>query len=315
MSFQKGKSQTLISDMEKKILCIYHVVDADGIFSALTVNKWCKENGFECVMIGWTYGNPDPTFEPGKYDQIFLVDIMLNPDIMQQLHNQYFDRITWLDHHIGNITVSQEKGYSDFHGVRKVGIGAVEITWEYLFKTSAPKFIRLISAYDVWNHERFPWDTETSPLQLGLRSEKYGISVDVMETYFNDLLIDKDGIIESIIEIGLLIDGYVKKQNTNAVKSYAFPVLIKGKYRGICCFTTSFGSRLFDSVKDQYQVYVCINFRNGVPSISVYQEEGASDLNLAEFMLEHNGGGHKNAAGGTLTREQFLKLIDSHILD
>ena len=49
-------------------------------------------------------------------------------------------------------------------------------------------------------------------------------------------------------------------------------------------------------------------------SISMYSET-ETGLNLADYMKQnYNGGGHKCAAGGTMTRDQFLRLLDNQVV-
>ena len=45
-------------------------------------------------------------------------------------------------------------------GLRDISCAACELTWKYLFKGFAPKFIKLLSLYDIQNHndEEFDWD-------------------------------------------------------------------------------------------------------------------------------------------------------------
>lgn len=96
---------------DKKILCIYHSIDTDGVLSAVTVNKWAQINkcSSRLVFKGWTYGNPLPEINLDEYELIFMVDISFPPEVMLELKNQNKTRIVWIDHHNGSIGWSIEQ--------------------------------------------------------------------------------------------------------------------------------------------------------------------------------------------------------------
>lgn len=309
--------------MENKVIIFYHRVDYDGLFSCAIVEHYVrKELGIqEVITKGWTYGDPRPSLpelKEGESCLVFLVDISFPPEDMLSLKNLGGYKVVWIDHHISAIDSSKELGYDDLEGVRRLGVGACELCWNYLYNNiTAPKSIRLISAYDVWNKDRFSWDKETVAFQLGLKTQ-YGVVYNSINQVFEKLIEKDSRLTADIIESGKTINTYNQKRHKTAVGTYGFPVLVAGKYRGICMLTSEFGSQQFNSVINNYDITICVNKRDvaeGRPfAISMYSEN-ETGLNLADYMKENFcGGGHRTAAGGSMTRDQFLQLIDTHTI-
>lgn len=305
---------------------VYHRVDYDGLFSAAIIQDYLvNELGYEKVITkGWNYGDSIPEFPrigENELCHIFLVDISFPPDDMKRLSKLSGGyRTIWIDHHIGAIDTSKEHSYDNMDGLRMIGLGACELCWKYMHGVDSivPKAVRLISAYDVWDKNRFSWDKETLAFQTGLRA-KYGMVLNSINQIFDKLMLDNSQLTAEILEAGKQIIVYNQKRHKAAVKSHAFPVTVGGKYKGICMLTCEFGSQQFESVYSEYDISVCVNLRhdeNGdlYYSISMYSEEDTG-LNLADYMKQnYNGGGHMRAAGGTMTRDQFIKLLDKQVV-
>lgn len=313
--------------MKKTIgFIVYHRVDYDGLFSAAIIQDYLeRELGYEKVLTkGWNYGDSIPELPKIGKDElchIFLVDISFPPEDMKRLKELSGGyRAIWIDHHIGAIDTAKEHSYDDMDGLRMIGLGACELCWKFMYGVDSivPKAVRLVSAYDVWDKSRFSWDKETLAFQLGLRT-KYGMVLNSINQVFDKLRIDNSPLTAEILETGKQITVYNQKRHKAAVKSHAFSVVVGGKYKGICMLTQEFGSQQFESVYGDYDITVCVNLRhdeNGglYYSISMYSET-ETGLNLADYMKQnYNGGGHKCAAGGTMTRDQFLSLLDNQVV-
>jgi hypothetical protein len=291
-----------------KALVIYHRVDYDGLFSGMTARYFLENNtDYSVEMLGYNYGDPVPDLTP--YSHIFMVDISLPPEEM----NKIYDKAVWIDHHQTAIESSVEFGYSGMKGNRVNGIAACELTWNYFYPTLAtPKIIEYLGAYDVWNKTRFPWDTEVVPLQSALRAI-YGISMDCLYPTYTTMGFDLD----YLFDLGMNIKKYEDYNFKGAVKNYAFPVLVAGKYKGVAMMTHSFGSRIFTSVLDDYDLYITFNrkYNNGKPTfnLSMYSEPGRlPDFHIGQYLKSFGlgGGGHQGAGGTVISEEQFYKLLE-----
>ena len=302
--------------MKKKCTIIRHRVDLDGTGSALVVDKWIREHsdGYEePEHIGWNYGDDIPTIGEGL---VFLVDISFPADDMKKLYKAKGNEVIWIDHHISHIEASEKQGYDTMEGLRYVGNGACELCWEYLYEgVPVPRFIQYLSAYDTWQKERFNWTSEVLPLQFGLKL-KYGLAPQSYTAgqVFERLLDENDDLMNMVIGTGKTILDYNISRFKSIVKAYSFDVLVAGKYKGICTLCTDFGSTLYTHVIGDYEVFVCANRKtgkNGEPifTVSFYSEPGRCELNLASYAENWGGGGHRCAAGCTVSKEDFMRLV------
>ena len=290
-----------------RALIIYHRVDYDGLCSmAITKSALKNYTPNPVDIFGYNYNDAVPDFDNflSVYDAIFLVDISFQPEEMIKLRDS--GKVVWIDHHITQLQESVDLGYDGMLGLRENGVSACELCWRY-FNTGieVPKPVLYLSHYDTWRHDVFDWEKEILPFQYGLRA-KYSLNAHLFSQEFDDILKNY----EEIVVSGTGILKYLTGTWKGSVKGYAFDVSVVGKYKGICMLTSTFGSSQFDSVKDQYDVYICVN-RKGPDTynISMYVNDNC-DFDAGAFMKEHHsGGGHIRAAGGVLTLDQFVHLI------
>lgn len=303
--------------MKKRALVVYHRVDYDGLFSGMITRKFLEDAGYNITYLAYNYGEPLPP-DINSYGEIYLVDISFTPDLMKK----YAKRMTWIDHHATAINSSIENNYSWIVGNRVVGVAACELCWYYFFPNiQIPKIIQYLGAYDVWNKDKFDWENEVLPLQNALRAS-VGMSMDGVYPIFSDSIDNFN--LDLLFEMGRLIKNYEDYGFKSAVKNYAFPVLVAGKYKGVAMLTHNFGSRIFSSVINDYDIYITVNRKNNQTTgqaptynLSMYSEPGrVPDFNIGEYLKSFNlgGGGHACAGGSVITEQQFLNLLGQGII-
>ena len=303
---------------ENKVLIIYHRVDFDGVFSALIAKKYYSE--VENVIVdtfGYTYNDDLPNFnlQPFNVDKLVLVDISFPADIMLDLLEKYGpDNIEWIDHHITAINDSEKYGYSSgLPGLRMTGRGACELCWKYYFDNSLntlPLLIRRLSDYDVWHKESTEiWNNSVIPIQLGIRS-LFGVKLGNLDPdqVFTPEFLNK------VIQTGKPIHDYLLGKWKSSIANSSFDITVAGSFKGIAIISPDFNSSMFDSVRDDYQVFCIVSpqRKTGMYSCSLYSEPDGrlGDFQLGQYLKEnYGGGGHPTAAGCQLNQEQFLNLI------
>lgn len=301
--------------MLRKNLIIYHRVDYDGILSCITVKKYYERKGIQSVLFGWNYGDEIPDIK--KYIQahqnIILVDLTFPPSIMLELKES--GKLIWIDHHQTSISDSTQHGYSDVPGIREIGTAACELVWKfYEGSKPKPKVLQLCGAYDVWDKKRFDWEEDVVPLQYGLK-EEYGLSLKKLEEDWEDLCDN----CEWLADKGYVIYNWIKHMSSTWINNCGFPVTVAGKLKGIALVTPLTGSISFQSVLDQYDVFLVVQIKNqGTEySLSMYSEpdKDLGDFSCGEYLksLNPEAGGHKLAAGlQNMGRELFEKILYKH---
>lgn len=297
-------------------IVIYHSADFDGVASSLIVWKFvCNYRNQEDIeLFGWNYGDELPSVAAmiNQYDKIYMVDISFPAEFMRKLYES--GKLVWIDHHQTAVSDSELYAYNDCPGLRRIGTAACELTWEFCFPGyQCPDLIQYLGAWDVFNKGRFDWEGIINPIQMSC-SEHYGMNPKSWMPDLDAIFSNDQTLLQKLISDGNLIYGYTKKRAESAVRKYAFEVKVAGRLRGICILNTTFGSVQFVSVIKNYDCCVVANRKSAnLYNFSIYVEpekEPLINFHAGEYMkANYGGGGHRNAAGGTLNLEQFEKLI------
>ena len=309
--------------MKNKALIVFHRVDYDGVFSYCIARSALERNS-EVITLGYTYGDPIPELSFLDYDEIYLVDISFPWEVMKSLSEDR-RRFVWIDHHGTAVRDSEAHGYANVEGLRVLGTAAVELTWEYFYPDEGkPLMAEILGAYDVWNknHPTWNWSDDIVPIQLAFRSA-FGMNNQDIYSNFDpssETLLSSDGSVRDWIERGRLIKKYEDQQFRGAVRAYGFPVTVAGGYKGIAMLTQNSGSRIFESVLGEYDIYVTVNRKYDSATgghyytYGLYQEPGRTNLDLGKYVRETYGqdfGGHPGACGGRSSSvDMFLRLIE-----
>lgn len=303
--------------MNKRVLIIYHRVDGDGICSCLVAKKYYQQERCAVDIFGFNYKDtiPDISTFLRTYDEICMVDISFPADIMQDLCQSA--RCIWIDHHITAINDSITYGYSQMQGRREVGRAACEIAWEYFNPgVQMPELVHLSGVYDTWRKTEVSWDGIIMPFQYAMRTN-YGINPAAWEKDWEILIDPSNERLKSLISEGHVILKYLHETWQGWVKGYAFPVTVAGQYKGICMITPMGGSSCFESVMNDYDLYITTNRKedengNVYFSVSMYKEpDRLPEFNCGEYLKSKfpGAGGHASAAGGSMGLEDWERLV------
>lgn len=298
----------------KTAAIVYHKSDFDGICSLAIATKALRRHVTHAFP--FNYGDTEPSAETLiGYDTVVIADVCLSSDTMLTLlktaESEGMFNCIWIDHHASSIERSVRDGFSGLPGMRTAsGKGACELAWEDFFPGEpVPRVVAYLSAHDVHDKRRFPWDDEVMPFQYGMR-EAYGCDAKKFLEDF-DRITGDPLTLRRMINRGGVAYRYAKRTGSGGVEKYGFPVTINGSCRGICCLTNSFGSLAFeDKLKAAgAEVAVCVNRVSADEyRVSAYAPDGCS-IDLGEYMSrKYHGGGHPSAAGGRMTLTQFVTL-------
>jgi oligoribonuclease NrnB/cAMP/cGMP phosphodiesterase (DHH superfamily) len=142
--------------MNEKKVAIYHD-DLDGRCSAYILRKYFYNNNIH--YIPYIYGfDVDLKHPINKGDYLYILDVSLKEDKLEECKEIYNKNIVWIDHHISG----KELWYKNENvlGYRQNGIAACELTWKWFFPDEEiPRFIKMIADRDVWNFNFYGDDT------------------------------------------------------------------------------------------------------------------------------------------------------------
>lgn len=300
---------------KKKVLVIYHRVDYDGLFSYAIARKRFEDDGYEVEGFGYNYNDTVSfnRYKKNEYCKVVMCDISLPPNDMIEFDSEFKDDFIWIDHHITAIDNSVKYGYSFVNGVRDTSKAACQLSWEW-FRNGhpLPYSVDLAATHDMWNkNSEHDWENTVATFQLGLTNE-FGMNAQSFYDAYGRIIDEDD--IEGLIESGRMLKKYTDGLFESWVNKYSFEVEVAGQYKAIAMLCPVFTSKVFNSVSDKgYDLYICAEksgVTDGLYNISMYSDGAESDFSCGEYMAKNfNGGGHKGAAGGKMTEEQFIDFI------
>ncbi|MDR1691456.1 MAG: DHH family phosphoesterase, partial [Rickettsiales bacterium] len=117
--------------MIRKIYCIYHNADFDGIGSAAIVNYYHKELGEKTAVYGWNYGQKIPDYN--EFDEnglVYMVDVMLPKEDIVKLIKKFGDNFIFIDHHTSSKEDLKDLKFNSHINTEKA---AIENCWDYFY--------------------------------------------------------------------------------------------------------------------------------------------------------------------------------------
>lgn len=295
--------------MLKKALCFYHATDLDGKCSAALVKIAHKDSELFPIDYGekfpWHLLRPEPLSDA---DKIFMVDFSLEPfEQMIKLQRLSDNKLVWIDHHKSAIEAHKDwnhnhSEYLSINGLRRIGIGACYLVWEYLKKhlpadpspQEAPLFIRLLAEYDVWNHT----DIRTLPFQYGMRL--YEADPENVELWLN---LWNDSECEKIVKEGQTILKFVEQDNAKYAKGTCFETSLDGLK--CLAINRAYGNSGLFSCMDTSGYDAMLSFAWHKDRWVVRLFSNREDLDVSSIAKKRGGGGHKDAAGFTCQKLPF----------
>lgn len=281
------------------MLCIYHIADHDGKGSAAIVKRMFPE----IELMGLNHDMEIPFEEIRKHDKIIICDISLPLDFMNELNQE--KELIWIDHHISVIEAYNQmvaNGAKEIKGLRRVGIAAMRLTWEYFHPNkSEPEGLVLLGLNDLFDLR----DKRVRPFEYAFQS--LGVNRPDDKTW--DALLDGTLDIDEMVEKGEAILSWIKIRNIRLSHSMAFESEYMG-YKCICANMAQGYSEFFDSVSnlDEYD-FMCNFYMNkkNTWNLSFYSKDNGVDVSKIAASL--GGGGHQHAAGASKLKKlpEFLK--------
>ena len=280
----------------------YHSAALDGHCSGAIAYDALRKSEGEVNAFAINYGQEFPFHLINKEDTVYMLDFSLQPyEDMKKLNNMC--RLIWIDHHKSAIEEAEKDKGTLFLGSREVGKAGCELTWEYFHSTTPmPKGVYFLGRYDVWDLV----NPDILKFQYGLRGfETFQPTAEVWKKVLDNT---DDRFTEYCVQSGGVIVAYNESTDAKYIKSYGFEVEFEG-LKGIACNKGMANSKLFNAVKDNYELLISfVRAKEGHWTVSLYTEKDEIDCSV--IAKKYGGGGHKSAAGMVLSNEKFMELFD-----
>ena len=319
----------------------------DYLTSTLNIDK------FEITLFGADYNllaqfekdHPIKTLKE-EYENIIMTDISFNDGkYMKKIYDEYNDKLfIWCDHHKPIIDESFSLGFADALGVRNTSKSAILCVYEYLYDAfnehynnkDVPELFRILSAWDSWSYEREGYEFDYVKAINKAYTIKFNLNFDLIAAHVHNIIkywneghkniVD----IKSFLDYGEILNNYddvvmegIIQQSGDKTWQIAVYDEDKGRplYIKACAIfhQGATNSTMFKSLKKtDKDIQLGLVFkhspnRNWV--LSMYNINDDYWFHCGEFLKQnYNGGGHKGAAGCTLTQEQFIKILKDRTL-
>lgn len=271
--------------------CFYHKSDLDGHCSGAIV----KYRYPECEMIGVDYNDTLESLNVTipEREEIYVVDFRFSMEDMNTINHKAI--LHWIDHHKTSIEEAEKENFIPTGGkYLKIGKGACELTWQYLFgsQSSIPTGVKLLSLHDVWDHST---DSRTEAFQYGMRQckntlpENQELWVKVFDPWENYFL-------TKTVEVGQIILEYRKNSNEIYAKGMSFETKFEG-YRAIVMNKPYDNSSCLESVYDpeKHDIQILFGVKPGEYKYTLFCDK--PDIDVSAIAKKYGGGGHRGAAG------------------
>ena len=273
---------------------------------------------------------------------------------MKQLYDLYGDKFIWCDHHKPIIDESYKQKFDLCPGVRNTQKSAILCVYEFLFDALNekynqiditcppnynlfPEYFRILSAWDSWSWDREGYSKDWvrninkgTTIEFNLDFNKIFEVVHYIIGIYHDGLdvrYEKE-IVQDMYDLGKQLNKYddITMENiikTSGDKNWKVRVEDEDKGRPLyikACAIFHQGatnSLMFQSLAKS-GIEIGLVFKHCSDSkwvLSMYNVRDEYWFHCGEFLKErYNGGGHKGAAGCTLTEEQFINILQKREL-
>lgn len=274
----------------------YHKMDLDGKCSGAIAKIYFDQKNESCTLHPYNYDMPFPADEMSKEDNIYFLDVSIQPySEMHKLIDDGWD-ITICDHHKSFLESGVHLRSKGNCSLEKAGC---ELTWQYFFPNdTCPQFVRLLGRYDIWDKYNSDWDLTILPFQWSMKNRDTDLinNFEIWQKLWNDK--NDNHLVEQITEEGAVVLEYQKRSYKNALRSYGFEATLEDypDIRLLCMNGPGGNSMMFEDQWDEDRhdamfVWCC---KGSQTICSLYT---AKKLDLTQIATNYGGGGHAQACG------------------
>lgn len=290
-----------------KKLIISHISDNDGIGAVILAKLAFKDIDYLLIEIK-EQNEIIPFIEQTNYEQIYICDLGLTDEIGLWL-NELDQSVLLFDHHITSIALDQYDYATvkvEYQGQKTCG---THLFYRYLVDNNLLKstlaletFVECTRAIDTWE-----WEKSQNLLASDLNLLFKMIGPLAYLNSFDEILNNQEAFVFTK-EQQIVVD-LAKKDLADYLKACSKAMLItkvEGLKAGII-FSERYTSHLGN--------YLCTNKPiDFIILIDMIREtvslRSIGEVNVSVIAQKYGGGGHKNAAGFCLTKENKLIFLD-----
>lgn len=317
---------------DSKALVVYHKDDNDGVFSAAIVINYLihelnvKQCNIDTIKADYTSFRTYTSEHIDKwvacYDNIIFTDISMNDTtLFKYLITTAGNKFTWVDHHRPIIEWSMRENLH-VNGFLDISNSAIYNMYMHLYnpfniEEGVPEIFKILSAWDSFNFKQYD-KMYAYYVNIGVNFT-YNILLDDVMSFVETILygdFDKtvsDETIQKFYDDGMRLARYEKNKIDNIVMTCGDMEFTVGGRSACALFMQGASSSLmFDCVKDAVQNGIVFKRqKNNQWVVSLYNtNDGDDSFDCGQYCKQHyKGGGHKGAAGFTITDDGMKAIM------
>lgn len=323
--------------MNNKYLIIYHKEDNDGLFSmGIAYNYLVHTLNVTAELFGASYNDlskiTDDELDSWKdiYNGIIMVDISFDAKRMKKLYNDFGNNFIWIDHHAPIIKESYKNKFDSCCGIRQTNRSALLLTYKYFYdpldekynNKEIPELLRILSAYDSWSYENEGYTLDYVMAINKAVTYTYDLDAEKCKDICHKILYENAvniQYVEDLYNLGLTLIEYDKLSYKNLIQNNGdFNWVVeypKNEFNNRSACTLFIqgpsNSAMFESCKDAVDNGIVFKRNSDTTwTISLYNTNNEDDFHCGEYLKKkYKGGGHKGAAGCTISEKQFIKIL------
>ena len=290
----------------KKAVVFYHANCMDGFGSAWAFKTSYERTKYETVLwhpSSYNRSIPKEVMSACEGSDVFIFDFSFPNDVFGQIR-EFARSVTWIDHHktaFESYLGRYEKGMS-YHNndeglcvVLDDNASGCMLVWDFFHTTEvAPLWLCAIEDRDLWLFKR----EGTKEVCAAIGS--YPMKFDVWSQFqFNELLSE-----------GKTIRRHYEQQLSEVIRQ-ARPIALCG-FNGYCVNTVPMFNSEAGSILAQKEgsAFGLTWFENSREEILV-SLRSVGDFDVSKIAKFYGGGGHRNAAGFTMSAREFKREVVS----
>lgn len=296
------------SNDNSNVLIIYHRVDWDGYTSGAVALKAFPN----ADVLGWNYGDPLPNVN--MYEKVILVDLTISDRNDYTWMYENADKLIWIDHHSNAITKINN---TSIEGIRKDGIGACVLTWNYFFPgQEIPPHIALIGTYDVFRKDgKFADWSDAWSYQLALNQYGPSKTIEDASNKLQQALLFIDEPIDKIMQRIKFGESLEEERSKKEMQTFNNANFVKSNGITICKLIADGQPAMMIKTNSDNHTADLFVIRSVEPlknepnkfKIALRVPE-KSNVDASKIARQYGGNGHEKAAGCLMTAEEFENL-------
>jgi len=306
-------------------LIAYHANCIDGFMAATIAADFMglRDFGYTLVPMHYTPESESALLlEAGviDYAEIYILDFSVSVDTLKELGSLGNTKVTLLDHHKtafekyfpNFIFTSTSYANTSLHGVAIVldnMLSGAGIAWRYFHPdVPAPALVRYVQDYDLWLYD---FRDDTRYMNKYLQALPLDVRVWMREVSNAESSI---ACLKDMLAVGKKLQAEHDKKVADVVAKKFTISIEEGLIFTVECDDKSLVSDVGHRLAEINQKFGCIAIGSSysyTPEAATYtwSLRSIGDVDVSTIAKMHGGGGHKNAAGFTVSKEIHESLI------